>query len=179
MDIKYSVIRSKRKTVSLSLDKTGEAVVKAGYRTSSEFIERFVEKNANWIATQQKIFAEKKQNFTPLTPMEIAELKREALKTLGAATDFYAQAMGLCPTGVKITSATTRWGSCSGRNSICYSYRVMLLPKECQDYIVVHELSHIKVKNHSKDFYNVVESYLPNYKELQKKIKSFKSYDLP
>ncbi|MEG2928965.1 MAG: M48 family metallopeptidase [Oscillospiraceae bacterium] len=176
MEKNYKLIRSKRRTITLSLDKvTGQAVVKAGLTVPIEAIDDIVRKNDRWIAVQQSIFLDKKRNYTPLSTEEIDQLKSKAQVELSERTSFYGQAMGVAPTGIKITSATTRWGSCSGKNSICYSYRVMLLPKECQDYIVVHELAHIKVKNHSKDFYNVVGHYLPNYKALQKEIKNFRS----
>ncbi|OMH40640.1 M48 family metallopeptidase [Desulfurobacterium indicum] len=56
---------------------------------------------------------------------------------------------------VKITRAEKRWGSCSGSNSLCFSYRVLMLPEEILDYIVVHEIAHIKEKNHSKRFWKL------------------------
>ena len=76
--------------------------------------------------------------------------------------------MGLEPTGVKITSAKKRFGSCSAKNSICYSWRLMLYSKEAIDYVVVHELAHIAHKNHGPQFYALIEKYLPDYKEREK-----------
>ena len=73
--------------------------------------------------------------------------------------------MELKPAGIKITSAQKRFGSCSGKNSICYSWRLMLYPPEAIDYVVVHELAHIVHKNHSAKFYALVAKYLPDYKE--------------
>ena len=73
--------------------------------------------------------------------------------------------MGLKPKGVKITSAKKRFGSCSANDSICYSWRLMLYPKEAIDYVVVHELAHIVHKNHGQGFYSLIEKYLPDYKE--------------
>lgn len=179
MEINYKILRSKRKTVSLSIDKNGEVLVRAGLRTPERFIKDFVNKNASWVKKQLEKFSDIKENQTPLTATEIKSLKKEAKEILTQKTIFYSQIMGVQATGVKITSATTRWGSCSPKNSLCYSYRVMLLPPECQDYIVVHELSHIRVKNHSSKFYQELGRYLPNYKELQKQVKNFRGYDLP
>ena len=79
--------------------------------------------------------------------------------------------MGLEPTGIKITSAQKRFGSCNGKNSICYSWRLMLYPPEAIDYVVVHELAHIVHKNHGAKFYKLVAKYLPDYKERVKMLR--------
>ena len=81
--------------------------------------------------------------------------------------------MGVQPTGVRITAAVTRWGSCSVKNRICYSFRVMLLPETLRDYIVVHELSHIRQKNHSADFYAEGMRYLPGFVERRKELRAW------
>ena len=94
--------------------------------------------------------------------------KQNALPYLAARTEYFAALMELKPTGIKITSAQKRFGSCSGKNSICYSWRLMLYPPEAIDYVVVHELAHIVYKNHSAKFYALVVKYLPDYKEREK-----------
>ena len=79
--------------------------------------------------------------------------------------------MGVKPTGIKITSAKKQIGSCSGKNSICYSWGLMQYAPEAIDYVVVHELAHIIHKNHGKDFYKLIEKYLPDYKKREKLLK--------
>ena len=79
--------------------------------------------------------------------------------------------MGLTPTSVKITSAKTRFGSCSSKNALCFSLYLCLYPSEAIDYVVVHELAHIKHKNHSREFYDFVASVMPDYKEREKIVK--------
>lgn len=111
-------------------------------------------------------------------PAALAEFLREEARRLTAERiAHFAPLLGVTPAGVKITSAKTRWGSCSGRNSLCFTYRVACLPDELLDYIVVHELSHIREHNHSARFWAVVASVLPDYarrraalREFQKKI---------
>ena len=73
--------------------------------------------------------------------------------------------MGVCPTGMRITGARTRFGSCSGKNSICFSWRLMAYPQEAVDYVVVHELAHILHKNHGPAFYQCIESVLPDWRQ--------------
>ena len=73
--------------------------------------------------------------------------------------------MGLTPAGISITGAEKRFGSCSGKNRLCFSWRLMLYPPEAVDYVVVHELAHIRHKNHGRDFYALVASILPDYRQ--------------
>lgn len=79
--------------------------------------------------------------------------------------------MGLVPAGIKITSARTRFGSCSGKNSVCFSWRLMLYPPEAIDYVIVHELAHIRHHDHSPAFYALIEQYLPDWKVRMKLLK--------
>lgn len=174
----YKLIRSKRKTLSLSVDRDGEIVVRAPLKAAKSHIDCFVEKNAGWIAAQQKKHAESKAAAVSLSIEDIKRLKKQASEVLSLKTNYYSDIMQVKCTGVKITSAKTRWGSCNYKNSICYSYRVMLLNDSQQNYIVVHELAHIKQKNHSPLFYREIEKVLPDYKSTIKTIKGFANADL-
>jgi predicted metal-dependent hydrolase len=79
--------------------------------------------------------------------------------------------MGIKYGRITITSARTRFGSCSSEGNISYSYRLMLYPEEAIDYVVVHELAHRREMNHSPRFYAIVERILPDYKERRKLLK--------
>ena len=72
--------------------------------------------------------------------------------------------MGLTPTQIRITSARRRFGSCSSEGHICYSWRLMQYAPEAIDYVIVHELAHLKHMNHSPAFYALVAKYLPDHK---------------
>ena len=73
--------------------------------------------------------------------------------------------MGVQPAGIAITGARKRFGSCSGKNRICFSWRLMAYPEAAIDYVVVHELAHIRHKNHGPDFYAFVQEILPDWRE--------------
>lgn len=73
--------------------------------------------------------------------------------------------MGLHPASVTIGSAKTRWGSCSSRRALRFTWRLMDYPPEAIDYVVVHELAHIVHLDHSREFYALVESVLPDYRQ--------------
>lgn len=76
----------------------------------------------------------------------------------------YSKTLNLFPTGLKITGARGRYGSCSYANSLNFSWRLIMAPIEVIDYVVVHELTHIKVKNHSKRFWDLLELFMPDYR---------------
>ncbi|MDR1721610.1 MAG: M48 family metallopeptidase [Methanobrevibacter sp.] len=83
----------------------------------------------------------------------------------------FKEIMNLKPRAIRITSAKTRWGSCSNRHSINFSWRLIMAEDDVIDYVVVHELAHIKQPNHSKEFWKIVEEILPDYKERKNKLK--------
>lgn len=94
-----------------------------------------------------------------------------AKRDLTEKTLAFAKRMNVMPTAVKITSAATRWGSCSGKKSINYSWRLIMADDEVIDYVVVHELAHITEMNHSASFWRIVESILPDYKNRTARLK--------
>lgn len=165
--LNYTIIFSNRKTLTLSVSKNLEVIVKAPKKTSEKHIQSFVDKHNDWILNQISAI----KSRPTLSPEEIAILKIKARSLIPEKVAHFEKIMGVSSTGVKITSANTRWGSCSYKNSLCFSYKIMLLPDSLIDYIVVHELAHIIEKNHSAKFYKVVEKYLPDYKTRVKKLK--------
>ena len=76
----------------------------------------------------------------------------------------WAQRMGVQPAGITITAARTRFGSCSGKNCLSFSLYLMAYPEAAIEYVVVHELAHIRHHDHSPAFYREVEAYLPDWR---------------
>ena len=104
----------------------------------------------------------------PPTPADILALKAKARAVLPEKVAYWSEKMGIRPTGLKITTARKRYGSCSGKNSLCFSCFLMDCPEEAIDLVVVHELCHIREKNHGPRFYALLGQYLPDYKERKK-----------
>ena len=90
--------------------------------------------------------------------------KAQALKVMGERVQLYAAKHGFKPGRVRISSARTRWGSCSSRGTLSFTWRLVMAPLEVIDYVVIHELVHLKVKNHSKTFWGSVAALMPDYK---------------
>jgi predicted metal-dependent hydrolase len=91
--------------------------------------------------------------------------REQARQVLDERVRFYASQHGFEYKKIGITSARTRWGSCSASGSLNFSWRLIMAPLEIVDYVVVHELVHTVVHNHSRQFWQRVEMILPDYKE--------------
>jgi len=91
--------------------------------------------------------------------------KKEAKEKITERVDHYGNRFQLLPEGIKITSARSRWGSCSRDNRLSFSWRIIMASLTIIDYVLIHELVHIREKNHSKKFWNYLESVLPNYRK--------------
>jgi predicted metal-dependent hydrolase len=90
--------------------------------------------------------------------------KKKAKQHLRQRVDFFGHELNLRAKSVKITSAEKRWGSCSADDNLSFSFRLIMAPPAIIDYVIVHELMHIKEKNHSPKFWQRVESVMPGYK---------------
>lgn len=214
MSIDYTLIRSRRKTISLSFDREGHPVVRCPLRMAKYHADAFVEGHADWIAKHQSPILERIQEradfsfadgqLLPLLGREyaIATLDRgrkpiisgelillptgdsaereaafssflcaQAKEYLPARVVAFQAEMAVCAGSLRISSARTRWGSCSGKGNISFSRRLLCLPPHLIDYVVVHELAHLLQHNHSPLFYAEVARVLPDYKQRQREIK--------
>ena len=163
--IEYELIRSKRTTLAVQVTREGRVIVRAPARLSKTRIEQFVAEHADWIARALANQQARREAHPEPDADKRAELIRRAETELPKKVQHYAHRMGLQPSGLKITAAKTRFGSCSEKNSICFSWRLMEYPESAIDYVVVHELAHIVHKNHGPQFWALVEQYLPDYRE--------------
>ncbi len=170
--MEYTVFYEKRKTLSLKVETDLTITVKAPKGLPSGEIDRFVHAHALWIEKAKTRQLSRAQTENSLTDARMGELRACAKAEIPKRVAYFAKVMGVQPTGIKITSAKTRFGSCSGKNSLCFSWRLMLYPPDAVDYVVVHELAHIREKNHSPAFYAVVASVLPDYKAREQLLKN-------
>ena len=168
--MKYKLELSKRRSISISV-KHGELLVKAPLGTSVERVEAVISKHQKWIEKHMNIEKKRELLEAALTDEKIAELKRLARTYLVEKTARYSQIMGLKYGRITITSAEKRFGSCSSEGNISFSFRLMLYPEAAREYVVVHELAHLREMNHSSRFYAIVAGVLPDYKSRKRLLK--------
>ncbi len=99
------------------------------------------------------------------------EVRKMAHDLVCSRLQYFNQFYNLKYHKVSIRNQKTRWGSCSSRGNLSFNVKILFLDKELQDYLIVHELCHLKEFNHSKDFWALVEKQIPNYKYLHNKIR--------
>lgn len=163
----YEILRSARRTISLEVRPDGRVLIRAPRAMPKKEIDAFAAKHAGWLEGAKKR-VEERSAFHDMTDRRRDELTAAARDYLPKRTAHWAEIMGVSPAGVRITDAKTRFGSCSPKNRICYSFRLMAYPPEAVDYVIVHELAHILQKNHSPRFYAEVQKILPDWRERKK-----------
>lgn len=161
--MEYTVQYSRRKTLLLQVQKDGKLLVRAPLFTPSARIKAFVEEKKRWIQkARQKVLARPQMPDDQETVLALTEKAKTLILPKVA---FYSLRMGLHPSSVKISHAKTRFGSCTSKGVLRFSCYLMLYPEEAVDYVVVHELAHLKYMNHKKEFYDLVCAYMPDYKK--------------
>lgn len=167
-------ISSRARTMRLAIYRDGYFVVTTPRRIHESIIVNFIVQKASWIIEKIEYF---KNNPRPKAVVhsasEIVEYKRQAKEILERRLPFFSAHYNVCYKNVVIKNITTRWGSCSSKGNLNFNYKIALLPTELSDYIIVHELCHLREMNHSKKFWNLVEEQMPHHKELRKQLKSY------
>ena len=166
-DMEYTLIRADRKTVGIRIGAGGEIIVRAPRFASRALIDGIVKKNMGRIE-KMRLRALETEDAYAVNSQELCALKRLAAETLLPILDRYSALTGLVPEKVRIGSAKKRFGSCSSSGSITLSCFLMLYPMAAAEYVAVHELCHLVYMNHSKDFYALVEKYLPDRRAREK-----------
>lgn len=97
--------------------------------------------------------------------------RHEAFRKLKERTRFYSEILKLYPNNIKVKEQKSLWGSCSSKDNINFNWKLIMAPQAVLDYIVVHELCHLRHRDHSKSYWNLVEGIIPDHKEKRKWLK--------
>ncbi len=165
------IIRSKRKTVAIQVTDNMQVVVRVPQKYPDGQIRKLIADNSEWIEKSLIRIQTKKENYPEPTKEEAKALREKAENIIPEKVKYFSKITGLSPSGIKITDAKKRFGSCSGKNSLCFSLRLMQYSEQCIDYVVLHEIAHIKYHNHGKEFYEFIKKFMPDYKEHEKLLK--------
>lgn len=163
-NIEYTIRKSKKaKKLRLTMYCDSDIVVTLPKRLSERFVESFILDKANWIIEKMALFKERKIQLK--IEGSYKENKRKTEEFAKERLAYYNKFYGLNYNRVLAKNHRHRWGSCSIKRNINFNYRILFLPLELADYIIVHELCHLQEMNHSKRFWALVEKMFPDYKE--------------
>jgi len=169
-----AIIRSARKTVAIEITSDLQIRVRAPYNMPAHEIQRFLDKKSSWIektrmTLQRQAAASPKEKFTP---QELNALKKLAQADITDRVCRFAGKMGVSYDKVSFGFQKTLWGSCSAARSLRFNCLLMCAPPEIRDYVVVHELCHLKQMNHAPAFWVQVALVLPDYETAKQWLKN-------
>ena len=173
--ISYRIKNTKRtRNISITIQSDGNIVVAKHPRISAGYIEKLMNEKIGWI--KERLHEQSLRPKKILAQYSVKDFKKqkEVARILVASrlkyfNQFYNYKIGK----IFIRNQKSRWGSCSNKGNLNFNYKLVFLPLELTDYIIVHELCHRGEMNHSKRFWNLVAQQIPDFKERRKKIKLF------
>ena len=158
--------RAKRIVISVKPDFVRVTVPR---RQTLKNAQKFVEQKIDWIKTHSKNIQLLREKSEKLPKIK----KEEAREKLGKRLSELAQKHNFQYNRVSIRNQKTRWGSCSSKDNISLNMKLLHLPNHLIDYILLHELVHTRVKNHSEDFWNELETVVPNARIIDKQLREY------
>lgn len=172
------LIRSRRKTISIEVTADAQVIVRAPNRAKLADINRFIGEKADWIDKSLNKMRQRQNEQSQrkeLSSQEVKLLVTRAKRIIPQRVRHYADIMGVTYGRITIRMQKSRWGSCSAKGNLNFNCLLMRTPETILDYVVVHELCHLKEMNHSERFWAEVEKVLPDYKERRKWLKDHES----
>ena len=161
-DIEFKIVKKRSLKHTYIYIKDAKVEIRAPFSISDHKIYELIRSKRDWIKKSLKKSKSTKE-------IEFGT-KEDAKRIILPLVDKWSKKMGLTPSFVGFRDNKSRWGSCSSKNRINFNTKLVNMPIEFVEYVVVHELAHIKHKNHSKEFWDEVKRYLPDFKERKKLI---------
>lgn len=159
----YELIRGNIKNVYIQI-KDGSVIVKVPKYFTKSQIETILKEKQKWIEKNIEQTRKKQEKEERYTKEEFIEIVEETIKELIKIT-------GLKPNRVRVKQIKYAWGSCSSGKNITINQKLICYSEMAIRYVILHELCHLKYMNHSSKFWHLVESYMPNYKEIKKELR--------
>ena len=172
--ISYKLKRSRRaKRMRLAVYCDGAVVVTSPFGIEQSIIEKFIADKKQWVLNKISFFNSiDSKAIRTFSHKDFLENKDIALALVHERVTFYNKKFGFSFNKIFIKNQKTRWGSCSCKQNLNLNYKIVFLPQKHQDYIIVHELCHLKEFNHSRKFWALVEKALPNYLDIKKELRN-------
>ncbi|MBT4153245.1 MAG: M48 family metallopeptidase, partial [Candidatus Magasanikbacteria bacterium] len=166
----YTFRRSKRaKRLRIEIDARGGVLVVAPERMSQRIIDTFIKEKKSWIQKHVRGMQQKEPTkLSDHSPAQYQKYKERARALTHKKLKHWNEFYGFEYNQVRIKNMKTRWGSCSSEKNLNFHYKLLFLSEEQQDYLIVHELCHLRYMSHGPRFWGLVERTIPNYKRIRK-----------
>lgn len=172
-DIQYVIKRYVRsKSVKILIHANREVVVTAPYRVSNSFIQKFIYSKRIWINNELSKFP--LRSLEPISTSQYRNYKKQARELISKKIEILNSTYNFKYNAIAIRNQKSRWGSCSNKGNLNFNYKIIFLTEDLADYLIVHELCHLKEMNHGPNFWKLVSVRIPNYIELRKKLHEHK-----
>ncbi|MCF7860572.1 M48 family metallopeptidase [Patescibacteria group bacterium] len=173
------VVRHRRvrrsRHVRLSLSADGRVLVTRPFWVTERFAQNFVNEKREWILKQwQKLKDAPDSPLSKGTRVDYLRYKERVREIAKERLEYFNQFYHFKYTRLSIRDQRTRWGSCSKRGGLNFNYRLVFLPPELIDYLIVHELCHLQQLNHSPAFWGLVAQQIPDFKKRRQELHNFK-----
>jgi predicted metal-dependent hydrolase len=172
--IEFTLVRSarRRRTIAITLGDAGDVVVRAPLRTTRAAADDVVRRKSAWILRRRSVAESHRRAGKPqFSDSERAALVERAREAIDTAVRRWAPVVGRQPSRVLVRNQKRLWGSCSRDGTLRFNWRLVLLDQSLLDYVVVHELAHLLVRNHQPEFWSVVAAALPDFPERRARLR--------
>ncbi len=167
----YQFRRLKRaKRLRITIRPDGSVLLTAPWRVSKKMIESFWAQHRPWVRQEQQRCRQQLRDPDLYTRARYYRYREPARRLVAGKAASWARFYGLSYGRISIRDQRSRWGSCSGQGNLNFSYRIYFLPPRLQDYLVVHEICHLRELNHSPEFWALVAQALPDYPTLRSEL---------
>ena len=173
MNLPYTTRLNRRaKHLRITIYPPDKIVVTLPRPTSDAVIEKFLYEKQAWIEKQIAYFKNRKVAAMPYDDKKsFRAYKDAALELVTKKVETFNKLYGFSVTGIKIRNTKTQWGSCSRQGVLSFNYRIVFLTERLRDYLIVHEICHLREFNHSPRFWALVELAIPDYKAIRKQLR--------
>lgn len=167
-------VRKGTRALRIAISPDLSVVVSKPRSISDSYVERLVESKKDWILEQiEKLKQRPKKILAHYSVKDYKLYKQDASDLALSRCLYFNQFYNFKIKSIKIRNQKTRWGSCSSSGELSFNYKIFFLPPDLQDYIIVHELAHLKEMNHSSRFWDLVSLQIPDYKRRMKDIRLY------
>ncbi|MDD4931162.1 MAG: M48 family metallopeptidase [Candidatus Colwellbacteria bacterium] len=171
--ITYTLRKSKRaKRMRLAVYCDGTIVITTPHNFKETVAEKFIREKSEWLFSKIDFFKQfQGRPVARYSQEDYLKYKDQALALTKKRIEYFNKAHGFKFNKINIKNQKTRWGSCSRKGNLNFNYKIIFLPDRVQDYIVAHELCHLKEFNHSRKFWTLVSKLMPDYATIRNDLK--------